>query len=425
MLHVRRYGRLASSLSTRHVRYATAAVAPRARKRAPKPTALPEPTKSLAQDGEKTERPKGLREIQARLEATGYSRRKNAAILKPKKDVKPKTPEKAKSDAEPERSAESQTEAAAAAVHESSTPSRNVAATRKPTSDAGAKAPRKPKPKSDADVEPPTKAKTKAATADKSPTPSAKMAKRQPKKLIIMPPRLMPPIEQKHHDLASFLAHAEFTKANTKSTTYVGTHFEYTVAQSLLAVDFTLQRTGRANDLGIDLIGHWALPAPHSTVHAHTMPVIIQCKASKTTPAEVRELEGAYAGAPAGWRGPGVLAMLVSTRRITKGVLEAVQRSRWPMAVMHMQREGVIKQLLWNAVADEKGLEGLSVAARYTPGDESKVREGGDSVAASVERAIMLTWMGKLWRPVEKARVEGDARDDSPTEPEMVEHAVA
>ncbi|RMZ35667.1 hypothetical protein D0859_00126 [Hortaea werneckii] len=164
-----------------------------------------------------------------------------------------------------------------------------------------------------------------------------------------VPPRLLPPSSQKHHDLASFLEYAERTSLNPKSTVYRGTHFEYTAAQTLGDYAFQLRRTGRSNDLGIDLVGHWNLPGssiaaagghqPSEGGVGHAMPVLVQCKAGKLTPSMVRELEGAYIGAPAGWRGDGVLAVLVSTVSATKGVSAAVQRSQWPLAVMQIERD--------------------------------------------------------------------------------------
>ena len=68
-----------------------------------------------------------------------------------------------------------------------------------------------------------------------------------------------------------------------------------------------------------------------------------------------------------------------------------------------MQREGVIKQFIWNAVAAEQGLEGLSVAFSYRVADGKRIDddmgEDGDGV---VEQGIVLTWLGRVWRPVEK-----------------------
>ncbi|KAI7426391.1 hypothetical protein KC336_g6339 [Hortaea werneckii] len=217
-----------------------------------------------------------------------------------------------------------------------------------------------------------------------------------------VPPRLLPPSSQKHHDLASFLEYAERTSLNPKSTVYRGTHFEYTAAQTLGDYAFQLRRTGRSNDLGIDLVGHWNLPGssiaaagghqPSEGGVGHAMPVLVQCKAGKLTPSMVRELEGAYIGAPAGWRGDGVLAVLVSTVSATKGVSAAVQRSQWPLAVMQIERDGILRQFVWNNKAAEAGLTGLGVTTKYAS------KTGDDGRQEGVEQSIGLTWMDKAWK---------------------------
>ena len=122
------------------------------------------------------------------------------------------------------------------------------------------------------------------------------------------------------------------------------------------------------------------------------MPVLVQCKASKLTPSMVRELEGAYIGAPSGWRGEGVLAVLVSTVPATKGVSAAVQRSQWPLAVMQIERDGILRQFLWNAKAAEAGLSGLGVTTKYA------TKTGDDGEQKGVEQCVGLTWLDKAWR---------------------------
>jgi len=234
-------------------------------------------------------------------------------------------------------------------------------------------------------------------------------AQRCTKKTPAIPPRLLPPTDQKHHDLPSFLDHATRNNLNVESTVYRGTHFEYIVAAALHAMNFKLQRTGRSNDLGIDLVGHWSLPTERKK-KSYEVPVILQCKAARPTPSMIRELEGAYTGAPAGWRGEGVLALLANVHPSTKGVREAVQRSRWPLGVLQVTRDGEVKQFLWNAVAAQAGLEGLGVALRYASkrgglleASESDEQEEG---AAS---SIGLTWLGKPWLPSAEHAAKADA----------------
>ena len=207
--------------------------------------------------------------------------------------------------------------------------------------------------------------------------------------------------QTKHNDFASFLAYADRVNLSTASTVYKGTHFEYTVAESLKAYGFTLHRTGRSNDLGIDLIGHWMLPGRPK---GSPLPVIVQCKANKSakpSPAMIRELEGAYGGAPSGWRhGDGVLALLVTTQPSTFGVRAAGQRSMWPLGVMQVTAgQGVMKQFVWNTAASEAGLEGMAVAVKYREAEE--LQASSAEVSRSIEWSLGLTWMGKPWRPAE------------------------
>ncbi|KAK4554075.1 hypothetical protein LTR86_008916 [Recurvomyces mirabilis] len=218
-----------------------------------------------------------------------------------------------------------------------------------------------------------------ATDSPSSATPPAKTVKTRKKKEQIVPPRLLPLTEQKHTDLTSFISYADKQGLSITSTVYRGTHYEYTVANSLATLNFHLRRIGRANDLGIDL-----------------------CKAAKPTPSMVRELEGTYTGAPAGWQGDGVLALLSSIEPSTKGVQAAVQRSQSPLGVLQITREGEVKQFLWNAAAAAAGLEGLGVAVRYATkrGGVLEKAKCGESSVTGKGSTIGLTWMGKPWLPL-------------------------
>lgn len=196
-------------------------------------------------------------------------------------------------------------------------------------------------------------------------------------------------------------------KLSPDKTYYVGTHYEYTAALALMRLGFSLLRVGRKKDAGIDLIGHWVL-APLR----EPLPVIIQCKVRKisVTPSHVREMEGSFQGIPADWRNKDVLGLLVSTMKATKGVLEVLRQSRWPMGYVLVSREGTVEQFVWNPVASEKGLEGVGVTVRHTPRSllsevELKQKEEGDPPMKSTKRLakfrntgtkkdIQLTWMG-------------------------------
>lgn len=179
------------------------------------------------------------------------------------------------------------------------------------------------------------------------------------------------PPSNNHHDLPSFLAYAERSGLDQKSTLYVGTHYEYTVAQVLSKYCFYLKRVGGHSDYGIDLLGTWTVPSSKEPVR-----VLAQCKAiaRKSSPNLVRELEGAFVGAPVGWKGHGVLGVFVTEKPATKGVRDSLARSRWPMCFISCTRAGLVQQMLWNRRAEEEGLEGLGVGMRHGGGDgESKL----------------------------------------------------
>jgi len=169
-----------------------------------------------------------------------------------------------------------------------------------------------------------------------------------------------------HHDLPSFLEYASRVGVDPKSSVYVGTVYEYTVQSSLARLGISLKRTGGRSDYGIDLLGTWNVPSAASPLR-----VLVQCRArgTKSKPSEIRELEGAFVGAPSGWRGNGVLGFLVSQQEATKGVREAIGRSRWPMGYAMCTGQGKILQMLWNRKADDEGLLGVGVTVKYVGGE--------------------------------------------------------
>lgn len=233
------------------------------------------------------------------------------------------------------------------------------------------------------------------STVDEVKIPAQKRATRKRKSTDESsgtPPRLrLARPAQTHHDLLSFLEHAARHKLSTTTSVYKGTYFEYLVADVFKRYDFTLNRTGRANDLGIDLIGTWRLPQDY-----RELKVLVQCKCSKPSPSMVRELEGAYVGAPAGWRGPDVMGILVSAWPATEGVRASLQRSRLPLGFVQITLDGVPKQFLWNHVAKEANLAGVSVTSTYNMAKPSTT--GAQHATPSVSEAISLLWMGKPWK---------------------------
>lgn len=222
-----------------------------------------------------------------------------------------------------------------------------------------------------------------------------------------------------HHDLATYLAYAARTGLDTASSTYVGTAYEYVVAASLRRLGLDLRRVGGRDDCGIDLLGTWTLPMPVSPTTTTSssgadapLRILLQCKAtgrsSRVGPHYIRELEGAFAGAPAGWRGRrnsdgsgsgssgggrGVLALLAAQKPATKGMREALGRSRWPMGYVSCTSDGHLEQLLWNRRAEEEGLAGLGVGVRYV------APSGGGGGGGQPEQELILTWRGNPYLP--------------------------
>lgn len=168
-----------------------------------------------------------------------------------------------------------------------------------------------------------------------------------------------------HSNLATFLVHAKRSGLDENSTVFVGTHYEYSVAAALSRYGFSLKRVGGASDYGTDLLGTWTPPTTEQNFR-----VLVQCKAGtqRVGPNLIRELEGAFVGAPTGWRGHGVLGLLVSQRPATKGVRDSLGRSRWPMGYLCCSGHGAVRQMVWNQRAEEEGLEGFGVTSRYVEG---------------------------------------------------------
>ncbi|TDZ65133.1 Uncharacterized protein CTRI78_v003679 [Colletotrichum trifolii] len=190
------------------------------------------------------------------------------------------------------------------------------------------------------------------------------------------------PPTAKHRDLSSFVSYAERAGLDKSSTIYVGTHYEYTVSATLAQYSITAMRVGGISDNGIDLLGTWQLPS-----RREKLKVILQCKggSQKISPSLVRELEGSFIGAPVGWRCEGVVAFLVSENTATKGVREAMSRSRWPMGFISCSRDGVVRQMIWNQRAEDEGLRGMNVGVRHS--EETKG-----------EAEVVLTYQGRRIR---------------------------
>lgn len=202
------------------------------------------------------------------------------------------------------------------------------------------------------------------------------------RRLFKLPSAPSPP-SQNHHNLPTFLSYAERISLPQTSTVYVGTHYEYTVLESLRRYALALHRIGGRDDAGIDLVGTWHLPERE---RERALRVLVQCKALKTKlgPNLVRELEGAIRQAPVGWRTDQTVGLLVSPREATKGVRDALARSSYPLLWMMVERDGTLRQALWNARVEDLGLRPLGVEARY----------GSTGPDGSLTQGVALTWDG-------------------------------
>lgn len=210
------------------------------------------------------------------------------------------------------------------------------------------------------------------------------------RRLFNVPTAPSAPSQHNHSDLASFLSYAERTALPNTSTTYVGTHYEYTVLQSLRRFAFDLHRVGGRDDAGTDLVGTWHIHRRRTPLLLpDPVRVVVQCKALRTKlgPNLVRELEGAFRHSPVGWRTPDKLAILVSPREATRGVREALTRSVYPLFWIMMERDGVVRQVLWNSKVEEMGFAPLGVDMRY---HSQQLTSSGEPVLPEA----VLTWNG-------------------------------
>ena len=263
--------------------------------------------------------------------------------------------------------------------------------------------------------------------------------------------------EPQHTSLSTFLSYAKRTNLDRNSTTFTGTYYEYVTQALLRKYGFELTRIGGRGDRGVDLKGYWRIAtAGGSTEEAQKkekieseISVVVQCKRlkGKVGPNLIRELEGAVA--TTGKKGGNTIGVLVGTRGATKGVREAMGRSRvgicWvmleveegggdmeemaeegeeeqkegfdgifqamkdeivskaPGAVRDMvqpeaheaangsgegkpKQLGRVCQMLWNRAASDMGLEGLEVVMKY---------DGTRDENGKVGKEVKLMWQGK------------------------------
>ncbi|KAH8725714.1 hypothetical protein GQ44DRAFT_213792 [Phaeosphaeriaceae sp. PMI808] len=217
---------------------------------------------------------------------------------------------------------------------------------------------------------------------------------------IDLPKLSISPGSANHDSLQTFLAYAKRTNLDPQSSYRIGTHYEYTTALSLRRLGFSLLRIGRADDAGIDLIGHWVMAPLHEPLR-----VLVQCKSWRGSvhPCNIRELAGSFRGTPPSWKRKPVMALIITTNKATKGTLQAMSRSTRPMGFVMISANGVIQQFVWNRAAAEHGLEGVGVTLRHTPRvlfpDQATITDSPHDHTppfknTGTNKEIQLTWMG-------------------------------
>ena len=258
-------------------------------------------------------------------------------------------------------------------------------------------------------------------------------------------------LKQGHHNLQTFLQYADRTELSKDSTIFVGTRYEYQVQASLKRFGFGLERIGARGDLGVDLRGTWN---PPSLLQGRSLSVFVQCKwidGRRPVPHMIRELEGAFTSASSAWRRPshvmhsqdvatapeenfitdkkwikpknevsdsttgsddiksraielndegivpGSMALLTTPLQATKGIRNAMERSRWPLAYAMLNEVGGIEQFFWNTRSAAMGLEGLKVETVHKPRSSGPKLVDTDTLALTKE--LVLTWQGQIWSP--------------------------
>ena len=122
----------------------------------------------------------------------------------------------------------------------------------------------------------------------------------------------------------------------------------------------------------------------------------MQCKnlKAKAGPNLIRELEGAFVGAPTEWRNEGVVGVLCAGKEATRGVRDAIRSARRGIVWCHIEEveEGLgrVRQLFWNQRVSAQGVGCMEVGVRYLPG----VREGA---GVGVDTEVVLTQDGEVW----------------------------
>lgn len=256
-------------------------------------------------------------------------------------------------------------------------------------------------------------------------------------------------LQTPHHDLQTFLIHAARTGTSQSSSVFLGTRYEYQAQASLRRFGISLDRVGGAGDLGVDLRGVWT-PPPRSrssgAVPKHGggegdggkegLRVFVQCKRALSTssvgPKVIRELEGAADAAADAQRRKrshealvfgssahvrqetqageekkdDAIALLVTLLPATKGIREAMRRSKRALAYATMDEEGIVGSFFWNNKSKRVGLGELGTVTRYKPMPKDVWTESHERSCGNFRSEVVLTWRGETWEPL-KEKGEG------------------
>jgi hypothetical protein len=91
---------------------------------------------------------------------------------------------------------------------------------------------------------------------------------------------------------------------------------------------------------------------------------------------------------------------LSSSKPMTRGVVEGIQRSPSALGALHIDTGGLPRQFLWNAVAGQKGLAGVGVTAKYSD-EQSRAASANLGITQTI-KTVALTWNGKPFTPGKK-----------------------
>jgi hypothetical protein len=121
----------------------------------------------------------------------------------------------------------------------------------------------------------------------------------------------------------------------------------------------------------------------------------VQCKALSrvANPGHIRELEGAFNAVPTEWqKEKDALGFFATTNGATRGVIDALRRSKFPLGFLDISAGGTIKQFLWNHAATDRGiLQGLGVVSRYRLDEDKCVNKINRK---DVTKDIILSFKG-------------------------------